>query len=151
MQENCNCKNTLAMAGFKKQEWSELYKWCEALREGTIFPELNMPFFKAPIGESNIKQCSHSDDKEKSREELMTKITALSFAINDLTLYLDTHPNCPNATPIFHDLMNQRLNLLAEFAQKYYPLTQSSIITGNLDNSKYGWDLGPMPWEGACI
>jgi len=151
MSENCGCKKTLAMASIPMQEWNEPYKWCQALKEGTIFPELNMPFFKAPIDESNIKTCSHSSQEQQSREEMMDKINAVSFALNDLTLYLDTHPDCPNATPLFHELMKKRLDLLAEFAKKYYPLTQASIVTGDLDEKKFGWCCGPMPWEGACI
>lgn len=151
MSDNNTCNKTLAMASIPKQEWGETYKWCQALKEGTIFPDLNMPFFKAPIEYDASKSCNHPSDEQLSREEMMTKINSVSFALNDLTLYLDTHPECPNATPVFHELMKKRLDLLALFAQKYYPLTQASIVTGDIDNNKYGWDCGPMPWEGACI
>ena len=81
----------------------------------------------------------------------MAKIGSISFAINDLTLYLDTHPDCPNGIPLFYQLTQERLQLLAEFAKENYPLTQSSMITGELNKNCYGWSEGPMPWEGGCI
>lgn len=148
----CTCSEHLAMATVPKQEWCEPYDWCTALAEGTIFPCLNLTFHKAPAGKCECKTSSSmSDLTQKNREELMSELTAVSFALNDLTLYLDTHPDCPNGTPLFYQLLEQRLNLLAEFAGKFYPLTQASMITGGYDKNMYGWTEGPLPWEGACI
>ncbi len=148
----CTCAENLAMASVPKQEWCEPYDITTALAEGTIFPCLNLPFFKAPEGKCHCKTSSNTSDmSQQSREELMSQIAAVSFALNDLTLYLDTHPDCPNGTALFHQLLNQRLELLAAFAGKFYPLTQLSIVTGNYDQKQYGWSEGPMPWEGACI
>lgn len=148
----CTCAENLAMASIPKQEWCEPYDFTTALAEGTIFPCLNLTFFKAPEGKCHCKPCSNTSDlSQQNREELVSQITAVSFALNDLTLYLDTHPDCPNGTTLFHQLLKQRLELLAAFADKFYPLTQLSIVTGNYDQKQYGWSEGPMPWEGACI
>lgn len=148
----CPCPEVLAMAAVPLQEWCEPYDWNTALSEGTIFPCLNLPFFKAPEGKTQLKPTGSSlDPVQKEREALMGKITSISFAINDLTLYLDTHPTCTKGAPVFYELTKMRLELLAEYAQKYYPLTQSSIVTGNLNPECYGWAEGPMPWEGGCI
>lgn len=142
----------LAMATIPKQEWCEPYDWCSALKEGTIFPCLNMTFYKAPQGDSNINSCSDTENKDQQdRESMMSRISEVSFALNDLTLYLDTHPTCENGLTLFHDLMNERLELLARYAKNYNPLTQASIITGGVDEMTYGWGEGPAPWEGACI
>ena len=62
-----------------------------------------------------------------------------------------SHPDCPKGTELFYMLLDQRLTLLSEFAGKFYPLTQISMITGHYDKDQYGWSEGPMPWEGACI
>ncbi|MBO5740412.1 MAG: spore coat protein CotJB [Bacteroidaceae bacterium] len=48
-------------------------------------------------------------------------------------------------------MLAKRLELLAEFAEKFYPLTHLSMVTGEFDENRYGWSEGPMPWEGACI
>lgn len=82
---------------------------------------------------------------------MMSRLTAVSFAINDLTLYLDTHPDCPKGRELFYQLLEEHLSLLTAFSGEFYPLTQTSMITGNYDRMKYGWTEGPMPWEGACI
>jgi len=148
----CTCAEHLAMATVPKQEWCEPYDFTTALAEGTIFPCLNLPFYKAPAAKCECKTSSNSPDlSQKNREELMSQLSAISFAINDLTLYLDTHPNCPKGTALFHQLLEQRLTLLSEFTGKFYPLTQTSMVTGNYDQTQYGWSEGPMPWEGACI
>lgn len=148
----CCCDGHLAMASVPKQEWCEPYDICTALEEGTIFPCLNLTFHKAPAKEKPLNTCSSmSNIEQKNREEMMSQLAAVSFAINDLTLYLDTHPDCPKGTALFRKLLDQRVQLLAAFAGKFYPLTQASIITGNYDQNAYGWAEGPMPWEGACI
>ncbi len=148
----CTCPETLAMASVPMQEWCEPYDFETALCEGTIFPCLNLKFFEA----ENIKSClktkfSALDRETEGRECLMSEISTVSFAINDLTLYLDTHPTCQNGLALFKELLQKRLDLLAEYAKKYNPLTQISMVTGNPETEEYGWGEGPVPWEGGCI
>ncbi len=148
----CTCAEYLAMASIPKQEWCEPYDFTTALAEGTIFPCLNLTFYKSPAGKCNCKTSSNTSNiSQQNREEMMSRLAAISFAINDLTLYLDTHPDCSKGITLFHQLLEQRLALLSEFTAKFYPLTQTSMVTGDYDQSKYGWSEGPMPWEGACI
>ena len=151
-KNHCPCPESLAMASIPKQEWCEPYDFQTALEEGTIFPCLNLTFHKAPSGKCHCKTSSCScNDEQKNREEMMSSLAAISFAINDLTLYLDTHPTCQKGLALFYQLLEQRLDLLSEFACDHYPLTQTSMISGDCDRTKYGWAEGPMPWEGACI
>ncbi len=148
----CTCTQPLAMVSIPKQEWCEPYDLNTALAEGSIFSCLNLTFFKAPAGKCHCSSSSCTPDPaQKSREELMNRINAVSFAINDLTLYLDTHPECPKGTALFYQLLKERLQLLTEFANRFYPLTQTSMVTGDYSQEQYGWSEGPMPWEGACI
>ncbi len=148
----CTCPETVAMATVPMQEWCEIYDWNTALKEGTIFTCLNLPIFLADKGKSNLKTNSSTPTSgQQEREELMSRISAISFAINDLTLYLDTHPNCPKGTPLFHQLSKERMNLLTDYAKKYNPLTQLSMVTADLNQNDYAWANGPMPWEGGCI
>lgn len=143
----CPCSETLAMASVPKQEWCEPYDWQEALYQGTVFPCLNLEFFKAV----DIP-CPLCDTKNLSeREKTMNELSAVSFAINDLTLYLDTHPACEQGLKVFKELVAKRLELLAAYARQYNPLTQSSIMTGTPETNEYGWGEGPAPWEGGLI
>ena len=86
-----------------------------------------------------------------NRMQMLEWVQALCFVVVDMKLYLDTHPDCPNGLALFYQLLDQRLSLLSEFADQFYPLTQTSMITGNYNQNIYGWGEGPMPWEGACI
>lgn len=147
----CTCPETLAMATVPKQNWCEPYDFETALMEGTIFPCLNLPFYKAEKVESTLCCSGASSPEQKKREEMMTGLSTISFAINDLTLYLDTHPDCKNGLTLFKELLEKRLDLLADFAKSFYPLTQISMVTGTPETTCYGWGEGPMPWEGGCI
>lgn len=41
----CSHEQPIAMATIPCQTWKETYDLCKALKEGTIFPELNKPFY----------------------------------------------------------------------------------------------------------
>ena len=45
----------------------------------------------------------------------------VSAQVQHLTLYLDTHPNCKNGLTLFHELLKKRLDMLADFADRFYP------------------------------
>lgn len=44
----------IAIATVPCQQWSEPYDLAKALKEGTIFPELNKPFYMG--GDDNVRQ-----------------------------------------------------------------------------------------------
>ncbi len=144
------CPETLAMASVPSQQWCEPYDLETALKEGTLFPCLNLEFYCAEDIPVSLK-CGSALEKASERECLMNEINLVSFALNDLTLYLDTHPTCKNGLTLFKKLLEKRLALLTEYADKYNPLTQISMITGDPETDEYGWGEGPAPWEGGLI
>ena len=74
---------------------------------------------------------------------LMRKITEVSFAIDELRLFLDTHPDCAEALSAFDEKEGQRARLLDEYAQKY------GGIEGYCPGTENGWrwNAAPMPWK----
>ena len=80
-----------------------------------------------------------------------------SFLLDDLRLYLDTHPLDPQALTAFGQAMNERKQLLAEFAKEFEPLTPDCICpdTNNQTQSctkytgqkHFTWTDGPVPWD----
>ncbi len=60
------------------------------------------------------------------RAELMDEINEVSFALNETTLYLDTHPDDQQALAYFNELAPRRKELLKEYAQSYEPLTSTA-------------------------
>lgn len=147
LDDCCQSPETLAMVSIPMQQWCEPYDWNTALSNGTIFPCLNKEFY---LAEELPCQICNTDDKSDQAKK-MNEINAISFAINDLTLYLDTHPDCQNGLALFKELTAKRLELLAEYAREYNPLTISSIMTGTPETEQYGWGEGPVPWEGGHI
>lgn len=147
-QDRCNCQcQKYAMADVPVQQWGELYDWCTALCNGTIFPDLNLEFFAAANMPCPQFSCS------SKQEAMMNEIDQISFALNDLTLYLDTHPDCMKGMELFRKLQERRVQLLAEFARLYYPLTIDSM-SGDCTNGtgEFRWGDCPAPWEGGmCV
>ena len=146
----------LAMASVPAQGWGELYDPKQALKTGTIFKDLNLPFFAAedlaipvaPAGEAG------KDPKQREREELLGKIQEVSFYLDDLRLYLDTHPEAPEGLSELKKALKQRKQLLKEFAVSFYPLTfdcLAGIYEEEPERQCFCWEKGPAPWEGACV
>ena len=63
-----------------------------------------------------------------SKKELLQFIDQVSFAIDDLLLFLDTHPKEKRALEYYSELSARRNELLEKYAKFYGPLT---IDTGN--------------------
>ena len=57
------------------------------------------------------------------RCSFLQQINEVSFAVNDMLLYLDTHPEDQKALRYFSDISDRRNQLMAEYAEKYGPLT----------------------------
>lgn len=85
-----------------------------------------------------------------ARSALLHEIDKVSFAVNDLTLYLDTHPECTEGLLRFQKEATKRKELMKTYAEAYGPLTADCIC--DLKETKR-WQLqdGPAPWEGGII
>ena len=145
----------LAIASVPVQSWGELYSQDEALRTGTIFKELDKPFFAA---EQITAPLSFSGDllespEEQKCDEKMLEIQKTSFVMDDLRLYLDTHPEDQDALVMLKEIMGRRKQQLSEFALRFYPLTMdcmAEIYEREPSSSCYCWQKGAAPWEGVC-
>lgn len=85
----------------------------------------------------------------RSRKALLDRINKVSFAANELNLYLNTHPDDSNALNMFAEVRRQRITLLEEFAKKYGPLTVD--YAGENCSENWNWIQMPWPWqEGGC-
>lgn len=82
------------------------------------------------------------------RQELLNKINAASFAIDDVLLFLDTHPCNAEAMEYFEKFQDQRNEALKEYAKYYSPLTIDTVYT---PADRWAWINEPWPWqEGGC-
>ena len=81
--------------------------------------------------------------KEQSCRNLLSELYSVSFALDDVTLYLDTHPDCEKALGCFENLRALEKSLAEEINAMGFPLKATA-------NSSCSWDWikGPWPWEG---
>ena len=88
----CTCTEHLAMASVPKQEWCEPYDCEIALTEGTIFPCLNLTFYKAPANQKKLKSCSslsNKDERDRENISLPHLDTKMSFLLQALSTFRD--------------------------------------------------------------
>lgn len=80
------------------------------------------------------------------REQALNRVQALGFALNDLDLYLDTHPGCASGLALYQSLHVQYLAAAAAYEAAFGPLTLWSAARGD----RWLWAETPMPWEVDC-
>ena len=74
--------------------------------------------------------------------------------LDDIRLFMDTHPENKNGLELLKNMLEQRKQLLKEFALKFYPLTVDCMMDIYMENPAsdcYCWQRGPIPWEGVCV
>lgn len=77
---------------------------------------------------------------------LLLKIYAYDFAINDLSLYLDLHPEDTKVYMVFKDYTEKLRKCVDMYEKKYGPMELDES-----DYSSYMWDEGPWPFIGGMF
>ena len=81
---------------------------------------------------------------DRNRAVLLSKISKAGFVLNDLALFLDTHPYDINALRNYEYYYKRHDELTGEYENKYGPLTRN-MSNGSPD--RWVWTDGPWPWE----
>lgn len=94
------------------------------------------------------------------RNRLLKEIGEVSFFLDDLRLYLDTHPLETKPLELYEQNHQKRLSLLEKYAQQFEPLTCHCInlsSNGSADTDTcypgqkhWTWNDGPIPWEASA-
>ena len=71
------------------------------------------------------------------RENLLNRINEVSFAVNDILLYLDTHPKCKEGLAFYQECDKERQKLMKEYSQCYGPLTIDDALESGGDTWKW--------------
>ncbi|MBO5475148.1 MAG: spore coat protein CotJB [Bacilli bacterium] len=125
------------------------------------FSEIKVPDKKSDLFDintgfelGNMYECLYSSYKKyepreikakNEREMLFLNILKLSFAINDLNLYLDIHPDDEKTYELFKKYCVLYQQCLTEYESKYQVLELFHDIYG-----KYTWYKG-FPWEDKYV
>lgn len=131
MNNNMNYNNNMDMNNIIKDD-NDLYSDKIGLLKGNLFKDEYVPY-------KNFKEKEIIPKNE--RESLLLKVYETEFAIKDLNLYLDLHPNDKKMFNTFKDYVNKYNSYKSEYEKKYGPLCLETIT------SNYEWINNPWPWD----
>ena len=109
------------------------YEARKGIVRGTLFPGLELPF----MGMVNRNELPVTPK---------TELQALSFAIQELALYLDTHRDDTEALELYKQYQQMQHNCMKQYADTMGPLNHHTPSEG----SRYRWLDDPWPWEYAA-
>ena len=81
-----------------------------------------------------------------SREKLFACIEATSFVMDDLRLFLDTHPTDRGALEYWDRVSQVRNEAVLEYTKCFGPIESYRVE----NDDRWTWVEGPWPWEGRC-
>ncbi len=104
----------------------------KALIRGTLYPGLDLPFHG---------MVNNREKAETPKSQLQT----LGFVLQELALYLDTHPEDMDALKCYRQYQQQYHDAM----MRYGECTPINHVTPNRD-ATYTWLQDPWPWEYAA-
>ena len=114
-----------------QQKNQQKYESRKALVRGTLFPGLDLPF----MGMVN---------KQEKPITPLTELQTMSFVIQELALYLNTHRDDLEALEMYRQYQKLYLDGRKAYEKMCGPLTHYSVCDGD-----YQWLDDPWPWEYA--
>lgn len=106
----------------------------EALKYGNIEPATYVPY----------KDYQAEALKPKNEQEAkLFDLMAVWFTINEMNLYLDTHPQDQEAIELLTESIKKYDDLKVEYVLKYHPLC---LTLGDYSKIPFVW-IDKWPWE----
>ena len=87
--------------------------------------------------------CTSCQDKRELAQSMLKDIRCLKFAITDLGLYLNNHPNDRKATCLWQEYSNRLNDLENKYQRMFGPLSIYHPC------NSWRWLEEPWPWEGS--
>lgn len=78
-----------------------------------------------------------------TREQALKNLQMLSFALDDVTLFLDTHPTDRMAIEYYNKYKVLRERAYKEFTENFGPISNYDVNVKN----RWTWVDAPWPWE----
>ncbi len=76
--------------------------------------------------------------------ELMKRVYETGFALDDVQLFLDTHPTDQEAMKYYFFAQKANQQAINAYEQVYGPLMSNRVNSEN-----WSWIKNPWPWEGG--
>ena len=93
---------------------------------------------------NNMSECE-CNEFNQTRADMLERIKCLNFAIIELGLYLDTHPDDEKALCLHRKYCKEYRELTDKYQKVYGPLTIQFPC------NKWRWLEEPWPWEGVIV
>ena len=113
-----------------QQTGSPKYEVAEALDNGTLFPGLNLPFFRKA-------------DAAQVPTTPLSELQALEFVLVELGLYLDTHKDDAEAMELYRQYAALEKSARERYEAQYGPVTQPATAQAKT----WTWIKDPWPWN----
>jgi spore coat protein JB len=88
------------------------------------------------INSENIINISDKDSLMKTGQQY-------GFALNDIVLFLDTHPNHKEALELYHKYRQLYAAATFEYSERFAPM----FVNDNQSYDTWNWVNTPFPWE----
>ena len=109
------------------------YEARKGIVRGTLFPGLDLPF-KSMVNHGELPVTPK------------TELQVMAFAIQELALYLDTHPQDCEALELYRTYQTLYHKAMMLYGEKAGPMTHMQPV----DDKSYTWMDDPWPWEYAA-
>ena len=111
----------------------DLYSPIEGFNKGNMFKKLY----------SQYKNHVYKLKVSSKRDELLYQIQMYMFAMKDINLYLDLHPDDSMMLKKYYDYRNKYNELKKKYENEYSPLCTNNVM----NSSKWTWIDNPWPWD----
>lgn len=108
----------------------QTYDAKKGMARGTLFPGLDLPY---------LGMVNQDGGEVTPLKELM----AMSFAITELNLYLDTHSDDTEALDLFRSYVELYQKAVETYEKLYGPL----VVTEAGKDGTFDWVQDPWPWN----
>ena len=109
------------------------YEPRKAMVRGTLYPGLDLPFM-GMFNQNNLPVTP------------LSEVQVLAFAVQELALYLDTHPEDTEALELYRQYQQLYQKVSQAYEREKRPLNHAAPGQGDT----YAWLDDPWPWEYAA-
>lgn len=79
------------------------------------------------------------------QQNMMRRLQVQSFAIDDIKLYLDTHPDDKKALAYYNKYCHLQEQTMAQYVERFGPINVMQVES----DDRWTWVDTPWPWEGT--
>ncbi len=106
------------------------YDAADALKRGTLFPGLDLPFMNVVNKPDNLSGP-------------LCELMALDFVVQELKLYLDTHKDDREAFAALQTCIRLSREGRRRYVEQYGPITADDMRYAD----RFAWVDAPWPWQ----